>query len=259
MKMMKICMLLLLLVAVTSCKKDVYHQEANALRLTGSRALNINGHYILTTRTYFSDGKLQKEESLDEATGIKLTQNFYYDGEKLDHSIIKSAVKEVSKIIYVYQNNMLSKMHYLESNSAGQWELNFEKIFEFKDQRLSKITILPKVSSTGSRQELTFAGNDLIGVKNYSSDNKLVSSTSYEYDKKTNPYYSPIGRHESVLEYSVNNPVKVTFTDAVNSANNHEYVYQYQYNSNGYPTQSSVVGAAGQLTLETTFNYSSGI
>lgn len=107
-----------------------------------------------------------------------------------------------------------------------------------------------------SKEEYTYAGNNLASVKLYGFDGNglsLVTTETYEYDSKVNPQQSVADAPVlGMLDfYNANNPTKRTTIDQQQAGET--YVTTVTYNYNAYNQPTVAVGTNG--TASSTVNY----
>ena len=259
--MKNITLALLFVVILSGCKKSSTAPApqpvpSTTLRLSTTRTLNPNGHYILQTNTYLENGLLAKEVSKDESTGLSVTQEYFYVNQIPEYSIISNDNRRVSRINYSFVNGRLIKMDYLEYDQFGNSSLNFSRTLEYSGNLLSKTTTFSVQNKPLYYEIYSFLGENLLAVRTYSADGVVQNLTEYLYDMELNPYKGNLDKYQLALGLSKNNVTRVRYTDYNNPAASSDRRYEYEYNSEKYPIKKSFIGPTNR-ELQVTFTYQS--
>lgn len=249
--------IVLAVAALVGCKKNGGTEPDTAtdgrpqLKLT--RTLNGNEHFIKTEHVYNDKGLLQKEITQDEAAGIQIIQEYYYQNGKPDSSLIRLGNKLSSAMYYTYKADKLHKVEYYSSNEDGEMEYNYTLYYEYAANKLSKMYQSNDIVTYGYT-EISYAGANISEVKGYSASGEPVSIEKYTYDQHLNPYYGNPGQLYFTLGFNENNITSATYTDYVEPEDSYEHHYVYEYDASKMPVKRfSVVG--GTLVLNKTYTY----
>jgi len=257
--MKKITLALLLAASLLGCKKSSIDTapEPNPVqrwRISTSRTLNPNGHFILQTSSYSDNGLLKKEVSKDESTGLNIIQEYFYVNKIPEYSIISSDYRKISRINYFYANERLVKMDYLEYDQSGISSLTFSRSFEYSGNVLSKIITLSAQGMARYYETFTFSGDNLTEAKTFSSDGIIQDMTEYLYDMEINPYKGNLDKYDQAIGLSKNNVMRVRHTNYNNPAASSDRRYEYEYNPEKFPLKKSFIAPTSR-ELQITFTY----
>lgn len=257
-------MFLLIVCTLSACKKNTQilipsipnvEQPQTAPRpMTGVKTKNINGHSIITAIGYSSLAKVNEETTMDQTTGSEMNQLFRYKDGAVYRSDIFQDDRRTNRIDYLFTGQRLETMRYLEIDNKLNAEITFELHFTYKNQILEKIsTKNPQGIETGYTI-FTFQDGNVSQTKTYSSMGELISSTSFTYDKKTNPYLRHPGYLHAITAYNKNNITSTRLNDPIRGKIQTNY-YTYDYNKSGQPVNMYTSTENQSPNLTSTFSY----
>ncbi|TWR31563.1 hypothetical protein FPZ43_03565 [Mucilaginibacter pallidiroseus] len=236
-----------------SCKKGepVIKPEITQ-RLSSTRTINDNGHSILTSYAYNDKGQLYLETIKDETAGSELYQQYIHKDGQLHASEVLNDERKLSRINYSHSNGWVSKMRYIDYDKYQNTELNFELNFVYENDLLAKVITINSNGQTGNNTVYTFANSNITETKTYNSTGTLLSSDTYQYDDRLNPYYKQYGYLYSSLAYSKANIVKAIHRDyVVNTVTTLNYTYTY--NKSNQPITQTLLGGQGKIIIYYTY------
>lgn len=108
--MNKKLLIYLLLLIFIACKKQDPTPPQPAKPLASTRSTNVNGHNILTSYNYNSNGLLYQQTTKDESTGVQLFQQYIYENGVLHRSEIYNDNRKLSSVDYTVINGKVTKM-----------------------------------------------------------------------------------------------------------------------------------------------------
>jgi len=167
--------------------------------------------------------------------------NYEYDdnGNKIiketNYSTI-TGVPEYSYLTYEYNDqNLISKTKAYLKMGDGNYELRSTTKYDYDDyNRLVKTKIYSPDNVERKLTELFYDVNGNVIETNLYQDGNLSFTDKYEYDSKINPLRQNIAG-SSVYTISKNNPIKHFSTNFMMENDNSITVYNFEYNSDGYP------------------------
>jgi hypothetical protein len=229
------------LIVLTSCSNDDDSNDASTANLL-KEVTYIEGSYTSSSKITYDGNKVVQIVSGADKTVYTYTGNLitkeeeFAGGNNID-----------SKVEYSYENNKLKTAVSTEISgsetykSKNVYTYNSDGTVNYKRYNVNVTTGAETLSSSG---KYTYLNGNV--VKN---EDAAGYSSTYEYDTKNNPTKNILG-FDKLLdeEFSVNNIVKRT--SAYNGTNPTTSTNEYDYNTDGYPTEqrSFYNGGANGIT-----------
>jgi hypothetical protein len=193
-----------------------------------------------TVFTYDGD-KIMKQEQFDiDELGKEIKSaevQYTYENGKLKTRLFKEDISTaypdgeyIEKIVYVHSSNLISYINYNVNKNTKEEVKNSEGTLTYKDGNLVK--------------EVQISGSS-------------TRTRTYEYDTKHNPLKNILGFDlllNEISEFGKNNVIKTTsiLSDFPTPAN---YISNYIYNDNGYPTKQTSLSGGGSVEYEIEYTY----
>lgn len=247
------------LLVFTSCSKDDSSTDQNTILSKVDSATNQT--IILSENgTETNQNLILPQKIVDLGYPHILT----YDKNKIVQYI---GEERGLKIVYTYTGDLITKIEYLRRDENVTIEYNY------KDNRVETFVRTDISEGKTSKEKIAYTYNadhtvdfyrvDLItGEKNHFGKYTFLNGNivkfegrsgfleTYEYDNKKNPNSNILGFDKLInLEFSVNNLIKET-----RLGDNTRISYEYDYNTNGYPTEQRRL-FNGVIDLKTQYFY----
>lgn len=254
-------MFLLMVCILGACRKDTQmpipniKQPQETLKpMIGVETKNINGHTIVTAIGYSNSAQVNEETAIDQTTGSEMNQLFRYKDGAVYRSDIFRDDRRTNRIDYLFTGQRLETMRYLEIDNKLNAEITFELHFTYKNQILEKISTKNPLGIETGYTIFTFEDGNVSQTKTYSSMGELISSISFTYDNKTNPYLHHPGHLHAITAYNKNNITSTRLNDHIRGNIRTTY-YTYDYNNSGQPVNMYTSAENQSPTLTSTFSY----
>lgn len=236
------------LLVLTSCSKDDDNSSTNAtttvlptkvlytetngsvytsvLTYNGNKIVSVVDEGVKTTYTYTGDLITKEQETGTSSSNFSSTTDYSYENNKLKTAVTtETSGTQTYKSKYVYTHNSDGTVNYNEYN----------------------INVSTGAETLSSSGKYTFSNGNLVKKE------EGTTVRIYEYDTKNNPVKNILGFDKLLNEeFSLNNIVKETST--YNGGNPNVTTYQYDYNTNGYPTEQRIF-YNGTADGKTQYNY----
>ncbi|OXA95871.1 hypothetical protein B0A75_18565 [Flavobacterium oncorhynchi] len=249
------------LLVFTSCSKDDSPTNQDAILSKGDNTTN-QTITLSENGTETNQNLILPKKIIDLGYPHILT----YDKNKI---VQFNGEERGLKIVYTYTGDLITKEEWLRHDENVTIEYNYE------DNRLKSSVITNISGGKTSKTEIAYTHNadhtvDLYDIDFFMGKETLVyigkytflngnivkyehrsgSVQTYEYDNKNNPNRNILGFDKLIdPELSVNNCIKET-----SSEQNTSISYEYDYNTNGYPTEKRRL-FNGVVDLKTQYFY----
>lgn len=216
------------LIVLTSCSNDDDSNNVSTANLL-KEATYIEGSYTSSSKITYDGNKIVQivagsDKTVYTYTGSLITkEEEFAGGNNID-----------SKVEYSYENNKLKTSVSTEISGSETYKSknvythNSDGTVNYISYNVNVTTGVETLSSSG---KYTFLNGNVVKI-----EDEAGYSSTYEYDTKNNPTKNILGFDELMdQEFSVNNIVKRTST--YNGTNPSIITYEYDYNTDGYPTE----------------------
>jgi hypothetical protein len=219
-----------------------------------------------------SFGLLVKKIVSNDGNGNKIITDYVYDGNKL----VSISNNNGIIIKYLYTGNLITNTEtYINSQLTyeTQYVYNMDKVqtiktidlYDFSEHRAiytynidntvdivnSKIDLVTATETINSTEKLFYSnGNVMKHIFTFISGTQFVSTSTYVYDEKNNPFKNVLGN--SILQNnSINNELSVYRTSSQSGSTSISSTYTTTYNTANFPTKR--VYHSGNITA--TYEY----
>lgn len=242
-----ICLLSVVILAITSCSSD--DEPSNSVSLSLTPVLVKQFISIRSGKEYVEKITYNGNKIVSRIGSDKYTINYTYTGDfitKIEYVDANGLLEKTNQ--YTYIEGRLSSLLEIVPGSSYKYETTYGYVLTTGQVKYFYYSIDIK---TGERKalysgEYIYTNGNL--VKNDAYGNKIIV---YEYDAKFNPWRNVVGL--SLLldeEYSTNNFTKVTTTNS--SGKISISTYAYIYDSTYFPTEAAGTISDGTSTLTET-------
>ena len=214
---------------LTSCSNDEDANRPETAYLVKELTF-LEGPYSFSSKITYNGNKIV---SVVDSDGAKIV--YTYAGDLITKEEEFAMGNNIdSKVEYSYDNNQLKTSVSTEISGTETYKNkkvythNSDGTVNYKRYTVNVTTGAETLNSSG---KYTFLNGNI--VKN---EDVAGYSSTYEYDMKNNPLRNILGFDKLLEEeFSVNNILKRTSTH--NGTNPSVSTYEYDYNTNGYPTE----------------------
>lgn len=251
-RMKKPFLLVLLIVIITSCRKNTDDKPkpdtGNQLLLTSIIDVNANSPDTLHIEKFMYDenNRRIKETSVNPISGDNAVLSYIYDGNgNLSAVYFDSAMHGTS---FTYQNNVpLTQSQTAQADSVNSF-----------NTANGKVTGILYYGSPRTRETITYQGKNIINVKDNigAADSVIIA---FKYGSKKDIYntcgfkwyygyqypYLPLSGQNEIIEQDITLP-DGTFL---------KQTYTYEYNTEGYPVQYTMYNNQGVVNGRGYYTY----
>jgi len=239
-----------------SCKHDKGTVKPECVdnpgQLAGKlKSVLVNGEKeFWTAYSYAQDGTLEKEQSFNKTT-VQNETDFDYAGGKITSTVLKRNYADgLSPAVvrhFYYANGMLSSIREFDVDPYSLERSALNYVFSYSGGVLKELRT-EVVRSAGdyvlyqlAKFDADARGN-LVKAEIQTYRNNQVQNTEirqYTYDDNINPMVKLTDPMKFSIYFSPNNVIKETITPTA-GGNSTVVNYQYEYNTDGRPSKSSV-------------------
>lgn len=224
---MKKITLLLLSISLFACSSDGDSNDNNQnSSVVKGKLKSITTDGEVVNFYYGSNGFVSKVTMLD-SDGIDYSTVYNYEGLKLTSRVSYTNGVSDSGEIYTYSENRIIKSVNTEDGYVDSKEFQYDGSGKLTKEIYSQKTPNSSTMYLVSTTEFIYTSNN-ISKEIINVNGGGIYTITYEYDNKKNPYFEILPIEYLIIEREFEN----------NKTKQNNDVFQYEYNSTGYPAKS---------------------
>lgn len=206
----------------------------------------------------YEGGRLSKYEYYSNGE-LNISINLSYDVSNRSLSELwKDHNQEILKKYFYNKSLILDSMALSIKDISNNFKLfSYTNYFYNQSNQLSKTVVFLTIDSTLMSTEYFYDVFGNINERRYYLDNQLNAIVSYTFDCKINPFYTLKSSFNYDISMNKNNILSNSEIFVNNSQSNTQMIYNYVYDSDGYPISSveNYITNIDTTTFNQTFEY----